>query len=105
MIIVFENIEEEKSQWCLEEYKFAASMIGSEHMLITNCDQDVLKLSGLKTEPRKALDFLPFGRSVLLDSESTELLVPEDAHRFEYFIVGGILGNGITHAFLSFHSR
>lgn len=79
------------------EYKFAADTIGNEQVLITNCDQEPLKHSGLKTEPRKALEFLPFERSVLLDSEATDPLVSSDINRFDYFIVGGILGNGTVH--------
>lgn len=83
------------------EYKFAANAIGNEQVLITNCDQDALKHCGLKTEPRKALEFLPFERSVLLDSEATDPLVSSDINRFDYFIVGGILGNGTVHILIT----
>ncbi len=31
-----------------------------------------------------------------MDSESENCLDPEDANKFSYFLIGGILGNGIA---------
>lgn len=80
------------------EYEHAVSHLGKEHVVFTNFPRNFSVFDG--TFERSCLDLFPLDRMCLLDSESKDLLRPSDSNEFDYFVVGGILGNGT----LRFHS-
>eukprot|EP00949_MAST-11_sp_MAST-11-sp1_P001489 g1489.t1 len=112
MKYVIEHMEDAVSDWVTCEYKRIVSDVGAENVIFTNmrpgenCPdlesqemRDVLQ--GAVAVSENFLEFFAaekgggddLSRVCLLDQEATELLVPEDEGKFEYFLFGGILGN------------
>ena len=81
------------------EYLFAVKHIGKENILFTNfvANAEWVAEHGLNAQG-ESIASLPFDKSrvCLLDSEASDFLSPSDVHLFDYFVVGGILGNGTT---------
>lgn len=84
------------------EYKRIAEIVGPGNLILTNFRHpipeewpDVIRRD-IRVFPERLVDLEQFerGNICLLDSESTELLQPEDSRLFDYFLFGGILGNG-----------
>lgn len=69
-------------------------IVGQDRLMLTNFPYD-LDWKGVRTTAKSINDLeIPLNRICLLDSESSEELKPEDANLFDYFLFGGILGNG-----------
>ena len=87
---IVEHMEEELFRWCLIEYRRIRGAVGANNFLVTNLQA----AQDFATEPRSVLGLgIPLERICLLDSEATQELTPEDAQRFDYILLGGILGN------------
>lgn len=72
-----------------------SNLVGKDQLLITNFPFE--PVSYAQCTPQSVNDFLknvPLERICLLDSEATETLSPADSQNFDYFLFGGILGNG-----------
>ena len=55
--------------------------------------------SCIETKSLSAFQIYPVNKILLLDSEASDTLCQEDAMSFDYFVVGGILGDGIYFKF------
>lgn len=59
-----------------------------------NLPADWLPLTNMQILEKSICELgVPIANICLLDSESTDLLKPEDAQKFSHFLFGGILGN------------
>lgn len=91
MKFIVEHMEEELFPWCMIEYKRISGTVGADNFVVTNLR---LPQEFYATESRSVLDLgIPLHRICLLDSEATQKLSPEDSQHFDYFLLGGILGN------------
>lgn len=71
-----------------------SKLVGKERLLLTNFPY---AFEGAACSPESVTEHLkgiPLERICLLDSEADETLSPADAEAFDYFLFGGILGNG-----------
>lgn len=97
--IVVEHMEDEMFPWNICEYKHLIQTIGSENVIITNVTSE--QASHFPAEwvknfrPESASQFLTgnLDKTCLLDEKGQETLQPEDSSMFQYFLLGGILGN------------
>lgn len=71
-----------------------SQLVGKDRLLLTNFP---FNFAGATCTPETVTAYLknvPLERICLLDSEADETLCPEDKEKFDYFLFGGILGNG-----------
>jgi len=95
VIFVIEHLEPKLWKWCKFEYENMSKIVGKTNLLFTNIKRKnkFLELIG-KTEKRRVFELgLDQKRFCILDPEAKEILKPEDAKKFDYFIFGGILGD------------
>lgn len=94
--LVIEHLEEHFSSWWKIEYERVAAFIEPKghRLLITNAaQQEMPTRANVVCHKGHVNETLPFDRVCLLDSEAPETLSPADAPKFDYFLLGGILGN------------
>jgi len=93
-IYIIEHLEPKLWEWCIYEYEHVSKIVGKENLWFTNIkpeDENKLKKFGkVFTKPMKALKI---ENTCILDPEANELLNPQDAKNYDYFIFGGILGD------------
>ena len=127
--IIIEHLDEDFFPWCqfgtkllymlnirilFQEYRRIAEQICPSKLIITNFSHEIpqdwpasIKENIIIHEASiKDLDF-PIHKICLMDSESPKLLEPSDCSQFSYFLLGGILGNGmiISPSYLVIFSR
>lgn len=92
--IVIEHLEPDYFEWCQYEYERIAKFIKSHDstLLITNFSHPSFA-DNVECRKQPCASLLPQNRVCLLDSEAPLTLSPEDAANFDYFLLGGILGN------------
>ena len=92
--LVIEHLEEDFYEWCQYEYERIAKHILPHRSLlhITNFTKDFTG-ENVKCHGGECVNIFPKERVCLLDSEAPQVLSPEDAQTFDYFLLGGILGN------------
>ena len=76
------------------EYSLMSKLVGQDRLLLTNFP---FNFEGAECTASPVVDHLkgvPLSKICLLDSEAGETLSPADAEEFDYFLFGGILGNG-----------
>jgi ribosome biogenesis SPOUT family RNA methylase Rps3 len=87
----------------LLEYRRIAEEIYPSKLILTNFNHELPQDWPAKTIENiimykasvKDID-IPKDKICLMDSEASELLEPNDNSSFSYFLLGGILGNGIN---------
>jgi ribosome biogenesis SPOUT family RNA methylase Rps3 len=77
-----------------------SSLVGKDRLLLTNFPFDFEGATCTAESVTAHLRHVPLQRICLLDSEADETLCPADAGEFDYFLFGGILGNGTLWAVL-----
>lgn len=95
-IFIVEHLEPELWPWCLIEYASIAHIIPKERLWFTNVRKnDVSKLKKYGTVHTHSVQdlSLPLTKTCILDPRAHKVLNPRDASTFEYFIIGGILGD------------
>lgn len=93
MIYIIEHMDPEMFEWCVVEYRHAASAVGRDNFTVTNVgEQDVSALEGIQTRKEKASE-LGLKKVCVLDPEAEETLKPSDAEKYENLVFGGILGH------------
>ncbi len=88
-VIVIEHLESEVHEWCKLEYEQASKYVPDGLLMITNCSE---KLWFAQCTERRAADVVDPKRTIVLDPTAENVLTPEDLNNFDYFVVGGILG-------------
>ncbi len=94
-IFVIEHLEPKLWKWCKFEYENMSKMVGKTNILFTNIKRKNPFLESIgKTEKKRIFELgIDEKKLCILDPEAKEILKPEDAKKFEYFIFGGILGD------------
>ncbi|HLC31782.1 MAG TPA: SAM-dependent methyltransferase [Candidatus Nanoarchaeia archaeon] len=90
-IFIIEHLEPKLYPWCLIEYKSISKIIPKEQLWFTNTNSKKLKTLGKTT--KQSVTSLSLQNACILDPEAPQTLSPEEAKQFEYFILGGILGD------------
>ena len=92
---VIEHLEEDFWEWCRYEYERIADELARQGatLWITNFGNHQFDHPNVKCSAESCVQLFEMEKVCLLDSEATSVLSPEDANSFEYFLLGGILGN------------
>lgn len=91
---IVEHMEEELFDWCKLEYAHMAEFIPKDSLIFTNLESlPSINAITHKEKISQLMHLFPKEDICLLDSESDQILQPEDAAKFKYFLLGGILGN------------
>lgn len=94
MKYVIEHIGGKIFKWSLLEYRHASEFVGKENFIITNVPEKSMKdVEGFATVYKESIFTLNLGLGCVLDPASEETLVPEDAAKFDFLVIGGILGD------------
>jgi len=94
-IFVVEHLEPRVWEWCKFEYENISEIVGKSNLIFTNIQKKNPFLESFgKTEKKRIFELgLDEQRLCILDPAGKEVLKPEDAKKFDYFIFGGILGD------------
>ncbi len=94
---IIEHLEPKLFKWCIYEYEHISQIVGKANLLFTNiktkADKIKLQRYGKVLSKRVCELKLDIRKSCILDPESSKLLNPKEAKKFNYFIFGGILGD------------
>ncbi len=71
-----------------------SKLVGKDRLLLTNFSYAFEGATCASESVIEHLKDVPLQHICLLDSEADETLSPADAQTFDYFLFGGILGNG-----------
>jgi ribosome biogenesis SPOUT family RNA methylase Rps3 len=91
MIVVVEHLDPEVFKWCEIEYEHISKTLGKDNVLFSNTDNEVL--SKLGRVEKKSVRELGLKDACVLDPDAKEVLTPDIAKKYKYFIFGGILGD------------
>ena len=95
MRFVIEHLEPELYPWCLIEYKHISRIVGKKSLIFTNIktkkEQNKLKKYG-KVYGNGITD-LKLKNICVLSQYAKNTLTASDKNKFQYFVLGGILGN------------
>jgi ribosome biogenesis SPOUT family RNA methylase Rps3 len=91
--IIIEHLDPRLWKWSLMEYRHASDYIGKGNIIFTNIKSasSKAKLDGYGTIKREKIEKLGLRNACILDPYAKEVLTPKD--KFDYYILGGILGN------------
>jgi ribosome biogenesis SPOUT family RNA methylase Rps3 len=94
-IFVIEHLEPKLWKWCKFEYENISKLVGKPNLWITNLKRQNKFLNSIGTTEKQRIFELGIDQSkiCILDPDAKEILKPEDAKKFDYFIFGGILGD------------
>lgn len=98
---IIEHLDPKLWDWSYMEYKHISDTIGRENTIFTNIksEKDIERLSklgkvyDLSIKDDKLLNKLGRDKICILDPGAKETLNPKDSKKFEYIILGGILGD------------
>ena len=94
MKYIIEHIGSKIYKWSLLEYRHASEFVGKENFIITNVPAKSIKdVEHIATVYKESIFTLNLGLGCVLDPASEEVLVPEDSKKFDFLIIGGILGD------------
>jgi ribosome biogenesis SPOUT family RNA methylase Rps3 len=94
-IFVIEHAEGPLGDWSLLEYRHASARVGgARNMMFTSVSrpEDAERLRPYGRVEAASAGSLGLERVCVLDPKAEQELVPEDAARFDYVVIGGILG-------------
>lgn len=93
-IFIIEHLEPELFEWCLIEYKHISKIAGKENVWFTNIKkEDVKKLKKYGSVFQESVKSMKLDKVCVLDPEVSVLLTSKDKNKFQYVIIGGILGD------------
>ena len=93
-IYIIEHLEPELYPWCLIEYKSISKIVGKQNLWFTNVkEKEKNKLKNLGKVFTDSVKSLDIPNSCILDPEAPKILTSKDSKQFQYFILGGILGD------------
>ena len=91
-IIVIEHLEPKLWPWCKIEYASISKLVQKSNLWFTNIKSDLF-LKGLGKCYKKSVRDLNLENVCVLDPDARNSLTPAAAKKFNYFIIGGILGD------------
>ncbi len=90
-IIIIEHLEPKLWPWCKIEYESISKMIPRKNLWFTNITSEFLKRFGKVS--KKSIKEMPLKKACILDPNARKTLTYDDSKNFDYFIIGGILGD------------
>ena len=95
MKFVIEHLEPELHEWCLIEYEHISEIVGKGNLIFTNIkhenDRNKLKKFGQIFD--KSVSELKLEDICVLSQYAKKTLTTDDKNKFQYFVLGGILGD------------
>ena len=91
--IIIEHLEPKLWQWCKIEYESIAQLVPKTNLWFTNIRNNDSVIKKLGKVSKESVINIPLINACILDPNAPKTLTPEEAQKFEYFIVGGILGD------------
>lgn len=92
-IYIIEHLEPELGKWCMIEYARISSIVGKNNLWFTNIKKTNKQLSKLGKVFQESVSKMKLENAAVLDPEAKKQLTPDNAKHFNYFIIGGILGD------------
>jgi len=92
--VVIEHLEPVLTPWAYLEYRHAAELAGE--LVVTNVKDESERRCVEKfaeVHPHSIKDLAPSEDLLILDPQAEALLSPPDLQRYEYVVVGGIMGD------------
>lgn len=90
-IFIIENLEPKIWKWLLIEYKHISKIVGKNNLWFTNIKGN--KLNKLGKTIKDSVKNMNLKNACILDPEAKKTITPQEAKSFNFFILGGILGN------------
>ncbi len=90
-IIIIEHLEPKLWPWCKIEYESISKMIPKKNLWFTNTNSKFLKEFGKVS--KSSIKNMPLKNACILDPNARKTLTHNDSKEFNYFIIGGILGD------------
>lgn len=92
-IYIIEHLEPELGQWCMFEYERISEIVGKDNLWFTNIAKSTKELEALGTVKKESVRTLKLTNACVLDAEASTRLTPQNVQRYQYIIIGGILGD------------
>ncbi len=95
MKFVIEHLEKKLYKWCLIEYGEISKTVGKNNLTFTNIknNKESKILKSLGDTKKESIKKLKLKNACLLDPAAEKSLNVKEAKKFDYFILGGILGD------------
>ncbi len=90
-IIIVEHLEPKLWPWCKIEYESISKMIPKKNLWFTNTNSPFLKK--FSKVSKNSIKEISLKKACILDPNARKTLTPKDSKNFDYFIIGGILGD------------
>lgn len=91
-IFIIEHLEPKVWPWCLIEYESISKITGKKNVLFSNVKEKKI-LSRYGNVTSESVRTMQLERACVLDPAGTKELTPKEAKKYDYFIIGGILGD------------
>ncbi|MEK6825271.1 MAG: SAM-dependent methyltransferase [Nanoarchaeota archaeon] len=92
---IIEHLEPEIGEWTFIEYRYISKIVGKNNLWFTNVsknkDQEMLSAYGRVLS--ESVKKIKLKNPCILDPEAPQLLTPQNSSQFQYFVLGGILGD------------
>lgn len=92
-IIIIEHLEPKLWPWCKIEYESISKLIQKKNVWFTNISDGKEALQKLGRVLSQSVINMPLQNACILDPNAKKTLTPQEAKQFDYFIIGGILGD------------
>lgn len=93
-IFIIEHLEPKLYEWCIIEYGSISEITGKNQLWFTNIkEKNAGKLRKYGKVITKSVKTLNLKNSCILDPDARKTLTQKIAKKFNYFILGGILGD------------
>src|SRR3989344_13751 len=92
-IFIIEHLEPKLWRWCIIEYIHISKIIGKKYVWFTNIKRGSKILEEYGNVIKESVKNLKIKNACILDPEASNLLIPKEAKKFQYYIFGGILGD------------
>lgn len=92
MMYIIEHLEPKVFKWCLLEYTHISNTVGKKNLMFTNVKNGKKLLEPLGKVRKESVNDLNLKNACLLDPSAKKMLSKDDM-KFDYIILGGILGD------------
>ena len=92
-IIIIEHLEPKIWPWCKIEYESISRIIQKNKLWFTNIKNNSNFIKKLGKVSKSSIRNIELKNACILDPNAHKRLNPKEAKRFDYFIIGGILGD------------
>ena len=91
--IIIEHLEPKLWPWCKIEYESISTIIPKQNLWFTNVHNGASFLQNIGKISKESVINIRLNKICVLDPNAPKTLKPKEAKSFDYFIIGGILGD------------